>query len=45
MILMAFLLVGQILIASRQPPAQVDNTHAAMSSKAFPQISKPGPAD
>jgi hypothetical protein len=45
MILMAFLLAGQFLIAGRQPPAQVDNTHAAMSSTAFPQISKPTPGD
>ncbi len=45
LILMAFLLAGQCVVAGRQPPAQVDNTHAALSSTAFPQMSKPSFSD
>lgn len=40
-IFFAFMLGAQFIIASRQPPAQVDNAHAPASSTVLPQMPAP----
>jgi hypothetical protein len=40
-IIVAFMLGAQYIMASHQPPAQVDNAHAAASSTVTPQIPPP----
>jgi len=42
-IIIAFMLGAQYIIASHQTPAQVDNAHAPASSTVIPQIPPPSP--
>ncbi|MFI5020962.1 MAG: hypothetical protein ACHQRJ_04830 [Alphaproteobacteria bacterium] len=44
LIFMAFMLGTQWIMASRQPPAQVDNAHAPASSTVSPQTPRPDSA-